>query len=396
MKIILYEIKKSWFKLPILVLLIIFCIINVYKINSVYNKFGRFYGNNVAGIKSAYYTFYENYSGEITNEKIKSANDNFNQLAKLSKSENNGADYDKYSNSGTIYADYSIFQSYTIPELEYAVTYPNKSIQICQNAYENVGFYLEHKNFADAEKNKYIYKLYQNREIKNYNLSEWVKIYFEYDFSSLLIIIMIIIGLAPSFSTEVESGMLAHLKSSGKLKRAINAKLISMAIYIFLLTVFFAIFDLLTVKNICGVDGIFNPIYSAKFFGNSPFSFSLFAAVAVCSLGKFFAFFVFGEIVILISTVSKNSILSLCLCFLAAVIFIVTANESSTIANPVNMLLVYKMLKNFNCVIILGKPILSLYIALIFYFIIICVLALIIKMCVLGIKGRNLCDKTGA
>lgn len=153
---------------------------------------------------------------------------------------------------------------------------------------------------------------------------------------------------------------------------------------------------MLTVKNICGVDGIFNPIYSAKFFGNSPFSFSLFAAVAVCSLGKFFAFFVFGEIVILISTVSKNSILSLCLCFLAAVIFIVTANESSTIANPVNMLLVYKMLKNFNCVIILGKPISSLYIALIFYFIILCVLALIIKMCVLGIKGRNLCDKTGA
>lgn len=260
--------------------------------------------------------------------------------------------------------------------------------------HENVEFYLEHNNFADAQKNKYIYKLYQNREIKNYNLSEWVKIYFEYDFSSLLIIIMIIIGLASSFSTEIESGMLAHLKSGGKLKRAVNAKLISMAIYIFILTVLFTIFDLLTIKHICGIDGIFNPIYSAKFFGNSPFSFSLFAAVAVCSLGKFLAFFVFGEIVILISAVSKNSIFSLCLCFLVAVIFIVTADESSTIANPVNMLLIYKMLKNFDCVIIFGKPILSLYIALAFYFIIICVLILIIKMCVLGIKGRNLYDKT--
>lgn len=395
MKIIFFEIKKNWLKLPILVLLVMFCFINIYKFISVYNVLGSFNENDNTNIRKAYFTFYRIYSGEITDEKIKIANNNYSKLIDLVNNESNSAEFDKISISGYIYGDYTTYHAYIIPELEYAISYQNKATEFCKNAYENAIFYSEHNNYIDAEKNKYIYKLYQNREVKNYNLTEWVKFYFEYDFSSLLIIIMIIIGLAPSFSIECESGMLTHLKSGGKLEKVISAKLISAAIYIFLLTVFFAIFDLLTIKQVCGVDGIFNPIYSAKFFCNSPFSFSLFAAIVVCLLGKLLAFFVIGEIVILISIVSKNSILSLCWCFLTAIFFIVTANENSKIVNPVNMLLVYKMLKKFDCVIIFGKPILSLYIALAFYFIIIFVLFFIIKIYTLKLRGRNLCVKTG-
>lgn len=394
MKIILYEIKKSWFKFSILFLLIIFCFINIYKFTSVYNFTGRFRGNSDIGMRNAYYTFYEIYSGEITDDKIKNASENYNRITMLANAENNITEYDKNSISGHIYGDYITYSAYVIPELEYAITYPNKASEICKSAYENILFYSEHNNYEDTEKNKYIYRLYQNRKVEKYNLTEWVKLYFEYDFSSLLIIIMIIIGLASCFSTETESGMITHLKSGGKLAKIVNAKFISAAIYIFLLIVFFTICDLVIVNSLCGMDGIFNPIYSADFFGTSPFGFSLFTAIITCVLGKYLAFLVIGEIVILISVISKNSVLSLCGSFLVIILLMLTANENSAIINPVNMLLVYKMLEKFDCKMIFGKPVLSLYIALAIYFIVIIALFFIIKICTVGVKRRNLSAKT--
>lgn len=394
MKIILYEIKKSWFKLPILFLLIVLSLINVYKLTSFYKNMGHF--GESSGVRKAYYTFYKIYSGEITNEKINDAIENYNKLAVLASDENNINKYSQDTASGYIYGDYITYEAYVIPELEYAVTYPNKANEICSNAYENITFYTEHNNYEDAEKNEYIYKLYKDRKVKNYNLTEWVKIYFEYDFSSLLVIIMIIIGLAPSFSTENESGMIIQIKSYGKLGKAVNAKTISAIIYILLLNVFFVFCDLLTINCLCGIDGLFNPIYSSEFFGNSPFNFSIFTAIFICALGKYAALLMIGEIVFLISAISKNSIISLCICFIAITLLMISANKNSIIVNPVNMLLVYKLLEKFDCTIIFGKPILSLYIALAIYIIVIVALFFIIKICTIGIGRRNLCDKTRA
>lgn len=136
------------------------------------------------------------------------------------------------------------------------------------------------------------------------------------------------------------------------------------------------------------------PIYSAEFFGNSPFDFSFFTAIVICALGKYAALLMIGEIVILISAISKNSIISLCICFVAIILLMLFANKNSIIVNPINMLLVYKLLEKFDCTIIFGKPILSLYIALIIYIIVIIALFFIIKICTIGIGRGNLCAKT--
>ena len=144
----------------------------------------------------------------------------------------------------------------------------------------------------------------------------------------------------------------------------------------------------------CGIDGIFDPVYSAEFFGNSPFDISLFTAIIVCALGKYLAFLVIAEIVILISFISKNSILSLCGSFLAIILLMLTANENSAIIDPINMLLVYKMIEKFDCIMIFGKPVLSLYIAFVIYFIVIIALFFIIKVCTVGVKRRNLSAET--
>lgn len=361
MKLIYFEMKKSWLKLPILFILILLCCLNIYKISDNYRINGRMSGDEDKGLKNAYYNIYANrLGGNITQEKIKYAKDAYNKYKSEVTGKNFSTEYDENTLTGYIYGDYSLFNFIIVPELEYAVTYPNISNGISAAAYENIDFFEEHKNYSDAEKSRYIYKLYLNRSIKNYCLTEWTELYFKYDFSSLLILIMLIVALAPSFAAEYESGMNVMLRSSGKYRSIVYAKLISAAVYIFLLTAFFAAFDLLAVKILCGADGFLNPIYSSPFFKYSPFSFSLFSAIIICTLIKFLAFLTIGEIIFIISRLTKNTILSICFSFAIVVLLIVLSNVNYSFVNPVNMLSPYKTLTEFKCILFAGKPVLSL------------------------------------
>lgn len=388
MKLIYFEMKKSWLKLPILFVLILLCVLDIYKISDNYRINGRMSGDENKGLKNAYYNIYSNdLRGEITQTKINYVKDACNKYKSEVIGKNFSKEYDENTITGYIYSDYSLFNFIIVPELEYAVTYPNISNSISASAYENIDFFEKHNNFPDAEKNRYIYKLYQNRNIDNYNLTEWTELYFKYDFSSLLVLIMLVVTLAPSFTSEYESGMNVMIKSSGKQGNIVNAKLISAALFIFLLTVLFAFFDLLSVNFFCGADGFLNPVYSSPFFKYSPFSFSLFSAIIICALIKFLAFLTIGEIIFIISRLTKNTILSICFSFLIVVLLIVLSNADNSVLNPVNMLSPYKMLTEFKCVIFAGKPILSLYYSAVVCIIINMVLFAVIKYCGKEVKN---------
>ncbi len=388
MKLIYFEMKKSWLKLPILFVLILLCILDIYKISDNYRINGRMSGDENKGLKNAYYNIYANdLCGEITQKKINYVKDACNKYKSEVIGKNFSKEYDENTITGYIYSDYSLFNFIIVPELEYAVTYPNISNSISASAYENIDFFEKHNNFPDAEKNRYIYKLYQNRNIDNYNLTEWTELYFKYDFSSLLVLIMLVVTLAPSFTSEYESGMNVMIKSSGRQGNIVNAKLISAAFFIFLLTIFFALFDLLSVNFFCGTDGFLNPVYSSPFFKYSPFSFSLFSAIIICALIKFLAFLTIGEIIFIISRLTKNTILSICFSFLIVVLLIVLSNADNSVLNPVNMLSPYKMLTEFKCVIFAGKPILSLYYSAVVCIIINMVLFAVIKYCGKEVKN---------
>lgn len=388
MKLIYFEMKKSWLKLPILFVLILLCVLDIYKISDNYRINGRMSGEENKGLKNAYYNIYSNdLRGEITQTKINYVKDACNKYKSEVIGKNFSKEYDENTITGYIYSDYSLFNFIIVPELEYAVTYPNISNSISASAYENIDFFEKHNNFPDAEKNRYIYKLYQNRNINNYNLTEWTELYFKYDFSSLLVLIMLVVTLAPSFTSEYESGMNVMIKSSGKQGNIVNAKLISAALFIFLLTVLFAFFDLLSVNFFCGADGFLNPVYSSPFFKYSPFSFSLFSAIIICALIKFLAFLTIGKIIFIISRLTKNTILSICVSFLIVVLLIVLSNADNSVLNPVNMLSPYKMLTEFKCVIFAGKPILSLYYSAVVCIIINMVLFAVIKYCGKEVKN---------
>lgn len=390
MKILFYEMKKSWLRIPLLFVLLLLCLLNIWKISDIYSRSGRLRGDEGKGSRTAYFDIYNNIlSGEVNDDKIAYVKDNLNRLKELTEWGNFSTEYDENTLTGYIFGDRMLFEFEFSPPFEYIVTYPNISNGIAARAYNNAKFFLEHGNQAQAEKNYYIYTLYQNRKIQNFNLTEWVKMYFEYDFSSLLVIIMIIIGLAPTFSTESESGMDVLIKAGGNMSRTVNAKIISGATYIFILTLIFTCVDFLTIKYYCGADGFLNPLYSSEFFKFTPFDFSILSAIVICTAMKLLAFFVIGEIIMLISILTKNTVFSLCGSFLASVALIAVTELNFNIINPINMLTPYKMLTEFNCVIIFGKPLLMLYVSIISYLFIGILLIAAAKFCACGRKRRQ-------
>lgn len=387
MKMIYYEMKKSWLKMPVLFLLVFFCFLSAYKIFGMYNISGRFRENGDVKTEEAYFELYDILSGEITEEKIRYINEIYKELDRNVNSGNYSTEYNEDSLTGYTFADYMLVGFDIIPELEYAVTYPNISDKICNDAYENIFFFNERKNYSEAKRNALIYKLYQNRGIKSYNLTEWVEYYFKYDFSSLLIIIMIIVGLASSFSVEAESGMSILINRSGAVPKTANAKLISACAYILLITIIFSLFDFLIVKYLCGADGFSNPLYSAYLFRYTPYNFSLLEAMAVCAAIKLLSFIVIGEITIIVSALIKKTIPALCADFIITVLFMLCDDKNSLMINPINMLSPYRILEKFDCRFIGGKPVLSVYYYAILYIVMIILLFVFIKLAARSGRG---------
>ncbi len=77
---IYYEMKKSWFKMSVLFLLVFFCFLSAYKICSMYNISGRLRENDDVKTKEAYFELYDILSGEITEEKTRYINKFYKEL----------------------------------------------------------------------------------------------------------------------------------------------------------------------------------------------------------------------------------------------------------------------------------------------------------------------------
>ncbi len=364
MKIVYYEMRKSWLKLSVLLVLTALSILNVYRINEVFNIFGRFSGEDMTEVKSAYYQMYDELSGTVSGDEIQFLKENDKHLSALVLNKEYSTEYNPDCYTGYEFGDFALFHFYLIPEVEYYITYPNLSNEIVSKAYENIGFYTQCKNYYEAKYNTLIYNLYSGRSIPEYHLTEWAEHYFSYDFSSLLAIIMLILGLSSCFSGEKECGMGALITSSGKVGITARAKLASAFLYALFLTVYFVVLDLACVGVLYGVDGLNSPVYSAEYFAYCPYGFTFAQAILICAALKFIALFVIAEIIMLISQISPNTIIAAIGSFLAAVALILTAGYSNIPLNPIMALTPDTYLKGLNCINIFGEPVPALYIAL--------------------------------
>lgn len=358
MKMIYFEMRKSWLRIPILIALIILSALSVFKLKGECRSTNS---RRTGDGKTWYQSAYKQYCGELSNEKVEAFVAVSNALSAQYSSGNYDPAYnDKYI-TGYLAGDYALFNIDIKPELTYALTYPNISNAISAKAYENVDLYKSIGMSYEAERNRLIYQSYRSRSIPEYRTTFWAEIFFNYDFSSLLCIVVLIAGLSSCFTYEKESGMKTLIIAANQRTKTELAKIASAAVYCAFLSVYFAAFDMIALHLLVGVDGLNMPIYSAENLQLSPFGFSFLSAFFLWIFIRFLSLFSISLVILFLSKISPNTIISVFAGLGASVFLIASAHWNKSGLGCAFALNPGIYITEFSTINFLGYPIVTLY-----------------------------------
>ena len=360
MKIVYFEMRKSWLKISTLIVLIICAALDIYRIGNA----SRYYVSTYGDFHEPYFRLYDTVCGDLDENRLAPFRERLNELAELVAGGTFSTEYapEKYIYTGYTYGDYSLFSGIA-EEITYCATYGNASNEIASKAAEAYHFYKSTGNNYEMKKNALIYQLYQNRNIPEYRATNWAGQYFSYDFSSLLCVVMLVLGLASSLTNEKASGMNSLMTAYGKSRKSLLAKIISTAVYCAGLTIFFTGFDIVFCNYFLGIRGVDMPIYSAPIFQNSPFGFSFLSAFFICAEMRFLGMFSIALLILLISKISPNTVVSTITSFAAFFVLIFLSLISDNVINPIGLLTPKTYIREFGTINLFGEPVLLLYAA---------------------------------
>ncbi|MCM1167118.1 MAG: hypothetical protein NC401_14020 [Ruminococcus sp.] len=270
-------------------------------------------------------------------------------------------DTEKYIYTGYAHGDFALYSLMISPEISYAATYSNTSNRIAAKAAESSYFYREIGNDYESRKNAMICHLYSGRRISEYRTTNWADAYFSYDFSSLLCVILLILGLSSSFTRERESGMHQLIAAYGKTGSTVMSKIASSAVFCLILTIVFTISDLMGVNDFLVIKNAEMPLYSAEIFELTPFNFTFTEAIFMCAGLRFLGLFAIALLILTISKIAPNTIAATVCSFAAVSILILLSLVSGNLFNPIGLLTPKSYLEKFGVVNLLGNPILELY-----------------------------------
>lgn len=363
MKIIYYEMRKSWLRTATFIVLIIFTVLNFIRMNDICRTdHSKTYGEG----GEWYYRLYETVCGELTEEKLTPFRIRAKELEDEVMDQTYSTEYqpDKFY-TGYVFGDFNLYCLKIAPEITYCVTYPNKSNKIVEGAAEKYNYYKNLGNSFEMKKNLTIYNMYQNRSIPEYRATYWTELFFEYDFSSLLCIVMLILGLSASFSTEKESGMFQLITAAGRKGKTTAAKVCSSAAYCVFLSLWFTACDVIFSNILLGVRGLDMPLYSASIFEKTPFTFSFWVAILLWTGIRFLALFALAMLMLLISENAPNTIIAMVVNFGISLTLILITSPFKSIWNPICALTPNAYITDFSVVNIFGEPVLLLFASLV-------------------------------
>lgn len=359
MKIVYFEMRKSWLKVSTFIFLFIFLGLNFFRLNDFCRSYYKTYGN----FQTPYFRLYETVCGEITEEKLNPFKIRSGELEAEIMTQTYSTEYDpeKYIYTGYAHGDFSLYSLMISPEISYAATYANTSNKIAAKAAESYSFYKEMGNDYESRKNAMIYNLYSDRGISEYRATNWANAYFSYDFSSLLCIILLILGLSSNFTRERESGMEQLISAYGKTKSTVISKVISSIVFCLILTIAFTFSDLMAVDRFLVIKNINMPIYSAELFEFTPFNITFAEAVLVCAGLRLLGLFAISLLVMAISKFMPNTIAATVSAFAAVLFLIFLSLISDSFFNPIGLLTPKKYLEKFGVMNLFGRPVLVIY-----------------------------------
>jgi hypothetical protein len=392
-RLVFFELKKHFFKKAVFIALIIFSVINILKIVSVYNT--ESYLAMTEKWDTVYFEQLENYGGEITLDKINAL------LAVYRPVEQKVADRTATTATdvpgtltGNYYSDEFLLRWYFTKPMEYSFMYEANANEIAAAAKENVTFYEKHGNTYMVRENAAIADIFNGRKVKQFGYTEMYQIFIKYDFSILLVLLLCIYGISSVFSIEKETDMELLLVTSrnGSLK-TVFAKIAASLLFAVAISVWFWALDFTAFALVFGnTSGGALPLYALQDFSGTPLDITAGAYVLFSDVIKTLGVITICMCFSAIAVRAKNALLPFIVSLLSAIglIYIADIYASSSytfmkIISPFALLENRTLFRKIEFVNLFGFPVQS-YIAAIIIGILWC-LVFGVLVCVLSRKN---------
>lgn len=376
-KVIIFEFRKNFLKKSIFLAIILFTLINLIKINSIYNEESLLSNNTDPTWSKLYWDVYDEFSGPIAMDKIGKLMAIYEPLNSKTADRTASTRMDNPNTyTGNIYNDTYFFKWNFVDPMEYAYTYSNYAENVVIRAKENLVLFQSLDNQYEYKKNEEIVKLYSGRTVSNFSYLEMYKSLMDYDFSSILVILICIYVLINIYVFENETEMNTFLLTTelGGTKTVL-AKIYASFIFVILISLWFWIIDFIAFAITFGsLEGGLSPVYAIENFVNSSVSINLWEYIIVSYLLKTIGTLVLAIFILLISLPFKNTlapfVLSTVLIFTCIIYIQEISAESSRIflkvINPFILIYNGELFRKTEFVELLGYPVISYLAALLF------------------------------
>ena len=199
-------------------------------------------------------------------------------------------DYDPDTYTGYVLKDWMVFHDYISKNLKYAVGYAYLIQDVLRRAEANIDFYRRLGNESMVRENLAIIRLYSNRNIAEFRNLYGVRYYLFYDFSSLILLLLLLLTVSPVFVGEKTNRMNQLFPAFAKGGPALrNAKIGFVFLVTFAYSFWFYLIDLIGFAIFSHLQGFSLPLYAVQDFQFTPLNLSVFqftlASLCVKSLG---------------------------------------------------------------------------------------------------------------
>ncbi len=396
-RLIRYEFYKLFCKRSMLVVLILFSVINLFKINDEFHSYSYLAdGNDSRSWNSVYWQLYENYSGEITAEKINHLLGLYQPLADATAdmTASTATGNNPNTMTGNIYSDRNILEKYYVQPMEYFYNYRTYSSEVAKKANENAAFYKAPGLNFEMRKNSVIYNLYSGRSISAFAYQEMYNYYLNYDFSNILVLLLCLYGIISTFVCEKETQMdMLLLTNPNGGKKTTSAKIVAVTLFVISVVIWFSALDYIGFALSFGTTQGYNlPLYAIGNFSTAAVNCNLWQYVILSAVTRTIGVWTMSMVFLLISMFWRNALIPFVADFGAALCLIVTGASQShlsnvwlKIINPYSLLTNRVLFGKTEFIGFAGYPIQSFLAAIIFAV----VVGLIVITAMLILSKRN-------
>lgn len=359
---IFFEIKKILQNKFIWLLLVSLLVIDLYKIYDIkLNANIPIEGSN---------KIYNIIKGKVTNDKAEFLINNYDRLSRI-------VDEDTYSKKGNqegtytgyIYGDYSEFGEY-YEEYKRIYEYPDTINKILEMAKDNLHLYKLNNKF-EIRKNKKIITDYEGRKIDKYYSMDNIQTYLEYDFSTMLMYILVLAGVSEILFLEKKNKMFFLIETSATgMKKSMFSKLLGISIYSFMIVIIVKATDTLSFIMLFRMEGWNQPLYAMYDYMCTPFQKSVVMYILFDTVLKYIGVLFWGIVTFFISYVFMDNVKTMVMgmVMFCGTIFLCLTNKS--VFNPIALFMPAELVKKFEIVNILGFPV--------YYYVVVATVSIII------------------